>query len=182
VSDRLRLFVALDVPPAVRAELAAWCDRVAPPEVRRVPVANVHLTLAFLGSRCAADADAVAALLPSVAAAHPVGSLSTSGALWLPPRRPGVLTVSLQAGDDLLTLQSALVAALAEAIRFAPEQRAFRAHITVGRVARTARLRTRPLDPPPGLTFCADAVTLYRSHTGPGGSRYEPLARVPVPG
>ena len=41
-------------------------------------------------------------------------------------------------------------------------------------------LRTRPLDAPSALTFAPQAVTLYRSHTGGGGSRYEPLARVPV--
>ena len=180
MSERLRLFVALDVPADVRAALADWCDRAAPAKVRRVPVANLHVTLAFLGSRCAADAQAIAELLPALAAAHPVGSLATAGALWLPPRRPGVLTVGLAASEELAALQSAVVEALRSAVGFAPEQRAFRAHVTVGRVAREARLRPPPLDPPPALTFTADGLTLYRSHTGPGGSRYEPLAGAAV--
>jgi len=46
-----------------------------------VPEANLHLTLAFLGSRSRADADAVAALLPALAG--PLGVLTTAGALWL---------------------------------------------------------------------------------------------------
>ena len=179
MSERLRLFVALDVPAKVRAELAAWCDRVAPLEVRRVPEVNVHLTLAFLGSRSAADAEAVAALLPAVAQAHPVGSLATAGALWLPPRRPGVLTVALAASDELFVLQAAVVEALRSAIRFEPEQRAFRPHVTVGRVARASRVRPVPLDVPL-LTFAPQALTLYRSQTGPGGSRYEALGRALV--
>jgi 2'-5' RNA ligase len=178
VSERLRLFVALDLPPEVRAELAAWCDRAAPEAVRRVPEANLHVTLAFLGTRAAADAQAVAALLPALATAHPPGALATAGALWLPPRRPGVLTVEVVTHDALRALHSALVEELRSAVAFAPERRAFRAHVTVGRVARAARLRPPAVDPPPALTFAADGVTLYRSHTGRGGSRYEPLARV----
>lgn len=178
MSERLRLFVALDVPEEVRSSLAAWCDRVAPPEVRRVPEANVHLTLAFLGSRGRADAAAVAALLPDVAEAQPVGALVTGGALWLPPRRPGVLTIALEASEELCALQSALVRELRAAIGFQPEERAFRPHVTVGRVARSSHMRAGALERPPALTFCAQGLTLYRSHTGQGGSRYEPLARV----
>jgi len=175
----LRLFVALDLPAAVRSQLAAWCERVAPDRVRRVPADNLHLTLAFLGSRSQDEADAVAALLLGVAG--PLGALATAGALWLPPRRPGVLTVAIAADEQLSIRQAALVAGLREAIAFEPETRAFRPHVTVGRVARDARLRPSPLDVPPALTFAAPGVTLYRSRTQPGGARYEALARVSLP-
>lgn len=173
----LRLFVALDLPADVRADLAAWCGRVAPDGVRRVPADHLHLTLAFLGSRSQDDADAVASLLPGVAA--PPGSLRTAGALWLPPRRPDVLTVAIAGGDRLDALRAGLVAALREAIGFEPEARAFRPHVTVGRIPRDTRLR-RPqeLQVPPPTTFAAQALTLYRSHTQRGGARYEALASV----
>ena len=48
----LRLFVALDVPPAVRSELATFRAAAADPAVWR-PIADeaLHLTLAFLGWR-----------------------------------------------------------------------------------------------------------------------------------
>jgi len=181
VSERLRLFVALDVPEAVRCMLAAWCTEVAPEGVRRVPAENLHMTLAFLGSRSVEEAAEVGALLAPVAA-WPVGSLATAGALWLPPRNPGVLTVAIAAGDGLGALRSSLVARLREAIAFEPERRAFRAHVTVGRVPRGARVDAEKLDPPPELAFDAPALTLYRSHTGRGGARYEALASVPVRG
>jgi 2'-5' RNA ligase len=177
---RLRLFVALDLPPAVRAPLARWCERVAPAGVRRVPARNLHVTLAFLGSRRQDEAAAVAGLLARVATACPLGALATAGALWLPARRPGVLAVAIAADDGLAVLRAALVDGLREAIALEPERRAFAAHVTVARVARGARVAAVALEPPPALAFAPEAVTLYRSLSGRGGSRYEPLARAPT--
>ena len=173
----MRVFVALELPEDVRRDLAAWADAAAPRAVRRVPADNLHVTLAFLGSRDEHAVAACAALLPALV--RPLGILRTDGALWLPPRRPRVLTVALDADDALAALHGELVAALAAAIAFEPEARAFRPHVTVGRVAREARVDgRRALEPTaPELSFRAAALTLYRSHTGPGGSRYEPLAR-----
>lgn len=172
----MRLFVALELPGAVRRELAVWTARAAPPGVRAVAEENLHLTLAFLGERPAQDAAAAAAVLP--AAARPVDELSTAGALWLPPRRPGVLCVALAPDPGLAALRTELVAGLAGALDWIPERRAFRPHVTVGRVRRGARVRGAELEPPPpDLAFAARIIALYRSHPGPGGSRYEALAR-----
>jgi 2'-5' RNA ligase len=145
--------------------------------MRRVPEDNLHVTLAFLGERAPDDATTVAALLGELA--RPVGELAVRDALWLPPRRPGVLAVGLEAGPPLAELHAALVAALTDAIGFEPERRSLRPHVTVARARRDTRLRAAALDPPPpALTFAPEALVLYRSHTGPGGARYEPLARV----
>ena len=174
----MRLFVALDLPADVRANLAAWADEAAPAAVRRVAAENLHVTLAFLGSRDADAAGMVGELLPRVA--RPLGVQRTAGALWLPPRRPGVLTVALAAADALVALQGDVVAALERAIGFEPERRAFRPHVTVGRVPRGTRIDTRRelRVKAPELTFRAPALTLYRSQTGRGGARYEALERV----
>jgi 2'-5' RNA ligase len=174
----MRLFVALDLPVEVRAQLAGWADATAPPGVRRVPADNLHVTLAFLASRDEDEATTVTRLLTTCA--RRLGPLQTAGALWLPPRRPGVLSVALQRDDGLSSLQSDLVAALEHAIAYEPEARPFRPHITVGRVVRGTRIDTRgdQLTPPPQLSFAPPALTLYRSRSARGGSRYEPLARV----
>ena len=176
MSQRLRTFFALDLPEVVRAELAGWCTSVAPPDVRRVPADNLHLTLAFLGSRSAEEAAELAPLLAPLARAAAVGELSTTEALWLPPSRPGVLTVEIAAGEGLAELHAAVVAALVAAIDFEPERRAYRPHVTVGRVARGARVRDAALEPPPALTFHVPSITLYRSRSVRGGARYEHLA------
>ena len=174
MTERVRLFVALDLPQEVRAQLAAWCDGAAPQSVRRVPAANLHVTLAFLGSRRWDDAAAVDELLPGIA--RDVGTLETAGALWLPPRRPGVLAVALRDNAALAALQADLVAALVDAVAFVAEGRPFRPHVTVGRVSRGARVDACAGEPP-SLAFAPAALTLYRSHTDAGGARYEPLAR-----
>lgn len=174
----MRLFVALDLAADVRTALAEWAAAVAPPVVRRVAAANLHVTLAFLGSRDENEARAIGDVL--TACTRCLGALHVAGALWLPPRRPGVLTVALRPDPGLSALHADVVAALQRAIGFEPETRPFRPHVTVGRVARGTRIDTRrPLEPPaPSLSFEPPALTLYRSHTGAGGARYEPLERV----
>lgn len=174
----MRLFVALDLPAQTRTELAAWADAAAPPAVRRVPADNLHVTLAFLGSR---DAEAAAASGRLLAArAREIGVLHAGGALWLAPRRPSVLTVALRPEDGLSALHADLVAALQSAIGFRPEARAFTPHITVGRVPRGTRVDSRrALEPPaPELSFAPPALNLYRSHPSSDGARYESLERV----
>lgn len=174
----MRLFVAVDLPADTRAALAAWADRAAPPAVRRVPAQNLHLTLAFLGSRD--EDEAAQAARVAADCAQPLGLLHTADALWLAPRRPSVLTVALRPDEVLAELQAQLVAELARAIGFEPETRPFRPHVTVGRVPRGTRIDARRvLEPaPPQLSFEAPSLTLYRSQTASGGVRYEPLERV----
>lgn len=171
----MRLFIALELPVDVRAELASWAAQAAPPDVRRVPADNLHVTLAFLGTRSGDEAAAARALLPVVA--RPLEELRTAGTLWLPARRPAVLSLALEAGDRLAGLHEDLVAALVSAIGFVPERRRFRPHVTLGRVARGARIDTRrTLEPSaPQLRFHARGLVLYRSRTSSDGALYERL-------
>jgi len=92
----MRLFVALDLPEQVRAALAEWgaqaVDR-AGDVLRAVPPENLHLTLAFLGAREETQAEAIGAIVTT--SAGNTCNLSLGAPLWLPPRRPGVLTVEV---------------------------------------------------------------------------------------
>lgn len=174
----LRLFVALELPGPARAALAGWARAAAPDGVRPVREGGLHVTLAFLGAQpsAASAAAVVSALRPSLR------PLRTAGALWLPPRRPGVLAVALEPDSALSALHASLTSALAAAVDgWEPDARAFRPHVTVGRVRRGARVRpARLASAAPELDFAATAVTLLRSHPQPGGSRYEPVAQAPI--
>jgi 2'-5' RNA ligase len=179
----LRLFAALDLPDAARDALERFRSRAADPEVwRPVPRESLHVTLAFLGQtppegRVAAEA------VTAAAAPGPAPDLALDGALLLPPRRPRVLGADVEDPDGTLAaLQARVAGALAAAGVYEPEARPFRAHVTVARLRAGARAPRSIEASPEPVAFRATAVTLYASHVGRGGARYEPLLRVPLDG
>jgi RNA 2',3'-cyclic 3'-phosphodiesterase len=171
-----RLFVAAELPEEVVDALVRWRPR--DDALRALAPESLHVTLAFLGWRDEAEIDVLGGLLDGLA--RPVGRLSVGGARWLPPRRPRVLAVELDDADGALAaLQRDVAAAIHAAVGWQPEKRPFLAHVTVARVR--GRARADDLRDPPALgPFAAPALTLFRSHLGSGGSRYEALARAPL--
>lgn len=162
-----RLFVALDLPEAVRAALpspgAGW---------RAIPKENLHVTLAFLGRQ-----EDPAAVIGAVRVAmRPVGALALGRAVHLPSRRPRVLAVEVE--GDVAGLQRAVSDALAASGLYAPEKRRYRPHVTIGR-ARDAPSLELPEVPP--VRFLAPSVSVIESRLSPKGARYEALATFPVP-
>ncbi len=182
MSDRARLFVALPLPAAVREELAAWRDRALSGIAGLRPVApeSMHVTLCFLGWRPADEIEAIAAALGAPGAAGRP-ALALGEPAWLPARRPHVLAVGLLDDSGALgALQAAVARGLQDGGWYAPEARGFRAHVTVARVTRGARVRGVTLGTPSPLSFEASSVRLLRSRLGAGGARYETLAEVPL--
>jgi 2'-5' RNA ligase len=176
----MRLFVALDLPADVRAAIARWAATAVGRDDRLRLVAgdSLHATLIFLGERPdpgpAADA-LVAALSPP----PPAPPLSVDGPLWLSPRRPHVLTASLEdRSGGLASIHGAVLDAMVREAGHEQERRPFRPHVTVARVR--GRLRPFELPLPPPLEFHPPAVTLYRSVLGRGPASYEALASVPL--
>jgi RNA 2',3'-cyclic 3'-phosphodiesterase len=155
-----RLFAAVDPPPAVREQLAAWAREVsaalraqagarggsgAPAggtgqvqdaKLRLLAPETMHVTLCFLGARPVAEIDTLAAALEQCEVPQ-AGELSLGAPLWLPPRNPRSLALELGDGDGWLErLQRAIVEAFAQAIAWEPDRRRFRAHVTVARIGR----------------------------------------------
>lgn len=183
--ERARLFVALELPGDVRGALCDWArEHVGSmPRLRIVDPEALHVTLCFLGSRPAGEVSDIAAACAQAVAGLPAASLTVGDALWLPPRRPRVLTVEL--GDDegrLAAVQAALAAALTGGGFYAPETRPFLAHVTVARVQRDGRPRREELAAPAPACFTGERVTLFRSRLGSGPARYEALASVMLSG
>jgi 2'-5' RNA ligase len=175
----LRLFVALELPPEVRAALVSFRDAAGDPDVWR-PLAPeaIHLTLAFLGSRPEEEVETIGKVLRS--AAGPAPRLALTDALLLPPRRARVLCASLADLDGTLAeLQSRVSDGLEAAGVYTPEKRPFRAHATVARIRPRARPPRAVTVVPQPLEFHGEALTLFVSRLHPHGARYEPLVRVP---
>jgi 2'-5' RNA ligase len=175
----IRLFVAAELPGQVRDALAAWRPR--DDALRPVGVEGLHVTLCFLGWRDSEAVERIGAAVSECAA--PVGEVSVAEGLWLPPRRPRVLAVGLDDPSGRLgALARSVVAAMVSAAGHEPEKRPFLPHVTVARVRRGARAPRGGLPPLPALRFVPTALTLFRSHLGSAGARYEALASVPLPG
>jgi 2'-5' RNA ligase len=185
VSERLRLFVAGEVPEVVRAQFAAYSAATAavtPVALRAVPQESLHATLCFLGHRPSDDAEPLAAALREAAAGAGAPRVATAGAVWLPGRRrPRVLAVDLVDCDGALApLQARVAAALASVSGWEPERRAFRPHITVARVRGGGDGPVEEPPAPPQVEFSVPGLSLYRSQLGRGPARYTALARVPL--
>jgi 2'-5' RNA ligase len=180
-SGSARLFVALELPAAVRAALDVWRHAAvdASAGLRLIDPHALHVTLCFLGSRPVTEIDAIASACASALVDRGSLSLALGEPLWLPPRRPGVLAVRVRdTGERLAAVQAGLACALRAGGWYEPERRAFLPHVTVARVRRGTRFRPVELSPPEPLELAGETVTLFRSWTGASGARYEDVASV----
>jgi 2'-5' RNA ligase len=185
-SPRARLFVALDLPDAVRWGIEVWGrEELGDPALRPVRREALHVTLAFLGYTPEKEIVGLAEIVEAIGMPGPRVELHDPVArpsggrprlFALPAESPG--TVALQA-----ELQEKLV----EARLYEPEKRPFWPHVTVARVRsegrgsrRPGRVSRRPGALPPSLSgpFSGVRVTLYRSQIQPQGALYTPLAQV----
>lgn len=178
----MRLFIALSLPEAVRAELAAAQGRLPGEAVRWAAPEGMHLTLQFLGE---AD-DALAAPLVAALGAIPRAPLRLrlAGLGAFPDgRRPRVIWAGVGGETARLAALQAAVLAATTPLGFAAEARPWSPHITLGRArqgAAPAALRALGealgrMPPPPPVEWEAGRPTLYASRLGPGGAAYTAL-------
>lgn len=179
----MRLFIAVDFPPAVRSALGELVGTLAEAEfpVRWTPEENFHLTLRFLGDRSDEDLEVLRRILLEVAAdAEPFEAGFGAVGAFPSPRRPRVIWISVDAGPRLRLLRDELERRLAAA-GFGRDERSFRPHVTLGRARKDAAPGAfrEFVSLASGLdldtTVPVDTVDLVRSHLGPEGSRYESL-------
>lgn len=177
----MRLFVALELGAEARTALGTWGAQVAARDraLRATAPAALHLTLAFLGARPPADVAPLEEALPAAVAGGPwPEALAVGDAVWLPERRPSVLTVAVaDPGEVLGALQARVVEACRGAVGWEPERRRFRPHVTVARLRRGSIPRTYDVAPPPAVALPAKGVALFSSVLEQAGARHEVLCR-----
>lgn len=190
----MRLFVALEVPEAVRAEAGRRVETVkgSLPPARWVELDKVHLTLIFLGATDDALVPGLSAALARACAPFRPFSLALAGGGTFPPRRPArVAWIGLEAPPDLQRLQAAAQAAVVSSVpSFQPEDRPYHPHVTVARCpapwprSAAEAFSAALAGPPPGIgePFLVDEVVLFESQLGRGGARYRAVERLPLAG
>jgi 2'-5' RNA ligase len=173
--DSLRLFLALRLPDTTAAQIAAWqVDALS--GGRLVAPEHLHVTLAFLGGRPAAELPAIAGELRAAAAAagRPLLRLRS----YRETRSVGMLVFD---DDDrrATTLATDVHERLAALGVYRPERRPWLPHVTVLRFRERPRLR--PELPKLGEVGLSE-VAVYHSVLRPTGAQYEVLEAVALGG
>lgn len=181
-----RLFVAVELPPAVRTDLTALRRDI--PGARWVKPDQMHITLRFIGADVPDDrVEPIRGALATVTGA--AFSLTLRGVGRFPPdnrRPPRVLWAGLDKAPALFTLHRAVERALAT-VGFPPEDRPFSAHITLARVnarqpvPQADRFLRAHADFATG-PFPVDQFVLFQSALSPQGPRYQQLGVYPLLG
>lgn len=132
----MRLFVAVTLGPQVtqRAEAAVQRLRPLAPRARWARLEGLHLTLVFLGETEPERVGPLSVALHEVAARHTPFRLSAGGGgSFGSPTHPRVLWGDVKGDLAALRALQADVARALEPLGFAPERRAYTAHLTLAR-------------------------------------------------
>lgn len=130
----MRLFIALELPDAVRRALGDLIARLKRESIsaRWVRPESMHLTLKFLGNADAQKLDALRAALAKIRSSRPVELHFRALGFFPDEFKPRVLWTAVEASPNLFELAAALEAAL-KPLGFPREDRAFVPHLTLAR-------------------------------------------------
>ncbi len=186
MGEKLRTFVAVNLPDDLRAAIGSFIDtlRGTVRGVKWVKDGNLHLTLKFLGDVEQQALPVITGALDGALAGQRAVPVSLRGAGVFPPRgRPRVVWLDMADGAEGLALLQRRCEETLDPLGFPAEGRPFTPHLTIGR-ARDLR------DPRPLLEsldamkarkwgdFVADRVHLMRSELFPTGPSYSILHEV----
>ena len=181
-----RLFTAIELGEVVReavvarqAVIAAALRAAGDRDLRLVKPAQLHLTLVFIGE---VPEDRVPALTAALADPIPVPPFDLEigmPGVFPPQGTPRVLWLSVARGASELVRVNDVVATRLEALGIPRERRPYAPHLTIGRWRERAPARLRHAVVPGGSVPAdrVEAVTLFRSHLGPGAPEHTPLVR-----
>lgn len=184
----MRLFVAINLPDALREEVH---EAVAPLREDGVPArwvdaSSYHLTMKFIGEVRPDDRHAAEAMLRRCVSGYRPVDVGMEGVGAFPSlRRPRVIWLGVAPTPQLRALKHDLEHAYAR-LGVERETRAFRPHVTLGRVPDDAdagdfrKLESLAREIRVDAEFTASHLDLMRSRLRPDGPEYAVEARVPL--
>jgi 2'-5' RNA ligase len=137
---------------------------------------QLHCTLRFVGEVDGHVAEDLAAALTAIR--FDPFEVRLNGVGRFEQRRGGALWAGVAPREPLAAL-AAKIDRVAQTVGLPPERRAYHPHITLARWSRAAPPLDAFLGAHAGLSsdpWLADRFTLYESHLGRSGPRYEPAA------
>ncbi|MGE5360432.1 MAG: RNA 2',3'-cyclic phosphodiesterase [Bacteroidales bacterium] len=184
----MRLFVAVDLDDTVRRaagrvarNVRDTLERAEMYGVSWVAPDNFHLTLRFLGEVADEVALRVQEVLAPPFAVAPFDVALGGVGVFPPAGAARVIWLGVHEGLEELTSLHREVEERLAPLAFAPDERAYRAHLTVARFRVPAPARVRQLiaaGEAPSIGRCpVSHLTLYRSRLSPKGATYTALVR-----
>jgi len=181
----MRLFIAIEISPDVRAALAALLKefRAIAPQVKWVRPENMHITLKFLGETDSSKLSAMQGALSAIRSSQPV-TLHFRGLGFFPnEKRAKVFWAGMDTSPNLPTLAAEIDQATHK-LGFPLEERPFAPHLTLARF--------QPPGLPPKLAAAAQESAsrdfgslvarefhLIESKLKPAGAEYTTLQSFP---
>jgi 2'-5' RNA ligase len=177
----VRLFVALEIPSAVRENLAALLKslRTVSPQTRWMRPENLHITLKFMGEVPETKLAAIRNALADARSEQPV-TLDFRGLGFFPnENHPRVFWAGIEASPNLKTLAADIERAM-EKLGIPREQRPFSPHLTLARFEPSGlpeRLRSAIQENRAHEfgSFRANQYQLIESKLKPSGAEYTTL-------
>jgi len=180
----MRLFVALPLPEPVKNTLDRITNNLKAHggKVRWVAAKNLHLTVRFLGETEEAKVPKLKKLIDEVAAKFPAADTTIDRLGGFPNlNRPRVIWAGLAENESVESMGKLArqIELAVRQLRFEPDKKGFKPHLTLGRVKDPRDLGELPafmkscrFEPIP---LALDRLVLIKSTLTPQGSIYEHL-------
>ncbi len=175
--DWQRCFIALTPDATAREALVAVPIDKA---MRRVPVDQFHLTLAFLGSIPAAKGIALSDALPAVIRPLLPALQIERIEHWPSAAHPRLVVAALVASDELLAIEASVRALLHTLALPIDDHRPFHPHVTLARHSCNAMPAHEVWANMPARGLRFDTLALFSSTVARSCARYRALASVPL--
>jgi len=192
----MRLFIALDIDPTIRARIAQFIEGVRgfAPDARWVTAESLHVTLKFIGEWPPERLGELKSALAGVRGQPSPVTFSATG-FFPAPKSARVFWIGIEAGPELAGLAAA-VDAKTSTLGIESEKRAFTPHLTLARTG-SGRPQRVPSDlnnlsfrrlqeklaalPAPAFgTMSPREFFLYESRLSSQGAQYTKLESYPL--
>lgn len=192
--EKIRAFIAIELPDPVKDSLSSLEDRLRPaehPYVKWVDPQGIHLTLKFLGNIAPDQVPRIIEAITSASQGTSPIELQIGGLGAFPNlQRPRVIWVAVTGEvERLIALQQGIDQALMP-LGFAIEKRPFSPHLTLGRLRERASPGERnsigklvmATESEGGPAQEVKQISLMRSTLTPSGAIYSRLASIELKG
>jgi 2'-5' RNA ligase len=178
----MRLFVALEIDPALRDALAKFVGplKSESPGARWSKPEAMHVTLKFLGATDPDKLESVRTILANIISPEPISLQFRCIGFFPDEKRPRVMWCGIEATPNLFELAADIENSLVE-LGFEPEARRFTPHLTLARLNSARHLEkliraAAPLKSYDFGTARESKFHLFESVLKPSGSEYKKLA------